>query len=362
MARSLKDDASGQWVRWWTGNEWFAVADGWVRERLAAAGVVVSGDPVPYKIRFWAAVWCYPTDHGLFWFKENNPGQAFEAKLVEAMAHALPQHVVAPLAIDAPRGWMLTADQGETLDSQVPDALPLWRRLAIEYAGLQRDTVPVGDKLLASGLSSVSPCEAADRMHTIADFFADLPSDHPLRPSPATLTGLRQAGDALIGYDRRLSGAIPPALDQNDLHANNVFKPDPNGPFRFFDFGDAVWGHPFATLTSVRDAWEDPRLDDVVTAYLETWSDLAPLDVLRKELEVAEPLHAVHRMVSWHRLLMHADETESAAWVENVEYWLGEVVRLFGSHGSASAWSPHGPPPIAAGIDTVRRSGRTKGS
>ena len=80
--RSLMPDAEGQWVRRWTGDDWFAEADGWVRAQLAAAGTAVSGAPVPYKIRFWAAVWCYPTDHGLFWFKENNPGQAFEAALV----------------------------------------------------------------------------------------------------------------------------------------------------------------------------------------------------------------------------------------------------------------------------------------
>jgi hypothetical protein len=104
----LLADAEGQWVRRWTGGDWFAEADGWVRERLASAGAAVTGEPVPYKIRFWAAVWCYPTDRGLFWFKENNPGQAFEAALVGAMAEALPQHVVAPLAIDRARGWLLT--------------------------------------------------------------------------------------------------------------------------------------------------------------------------------------------------------------------------------------------------------------
>jgi len=84
-------------------------------------------------------------------------------------------------------------------------------------------------------------------------------------------------------------------------------------------------------MGSVRGAVDDPRLDDVVTAYLENWTDLAPLDVLRKELEIAEPLHAVHRIVSWHRLLQHADEIECAAWVEHVQYWLGDLVLAYGS-------------------------------
>ncbi|TCM37503.1 hypothetical protein [Kribbella sp. VKM Ac-2568] len=348
--QSLKDDAGGQWVRRWTGDDWFAAADAWVRGRLTDAGIVVTGVPVPYKIRFWAAVWCYSTDHGLFWFKENNPGQSFEAALVAAMAQALPQHVVAPLAIEPGYGWMLTADQGPTLDDQVPDAdrLPLWRRLVTEYAGLQRATIGVEERLLASGLTSLAPSRLADAVHGVADWFDALGNDHPLRLDRATMGGVRQAGDTLAGWGARLTGAVPMALDQNDLHVHNVFSAHPTAPFRFFDFADAVWGHPFATVASVRaaladpddsDTWpeDDPRLDQLTDAYLGEWSDLAPLDVLRTELAVAGPLHAVHRMVSWHRLLVHADELEAAAWAESPRYWLDEVIRLFAAHGSVSA-------------------------
>jgi hypothetical protein len=78
-------------------------------------------------------------------------------------------------------------------------------------------------------------------------------------------------------------------------------------------------------LASVREDVDD----SVVTAYLEEWSDLAPIDVLRKELEIAEPLHTVHRIVSWHRLLRYADEIECAAWAEHAEHWLNELVRTY---------------------------------
>jgi hypothetical protein len=318
--RSLKADAEGHWVRRWTGDDWFAGADAWVRERLEAAGVV-AGKPTPYKIRFWAAVWCYPTDHGLFWFKENNPGQAFEAALVETMAMALPQHVVTPLAVDRERGWLLTADQGPVLADQGGFD---WRRLVLEYAELQRDTVEVEDALLASGLTSLEPSRLPEAVSAVADWFEALAADHPLRPSPETLSGVRRAVDAAADVEKLLPGVVPMALDQNDLHARNVFRPDPAGPFRFFDFGDAVWGHPFTTLASVREDVDE----QVVTAYLDRWSDLAPLDVLRRELELAERLQPVHRMVSWHRLLVHADEIECAAWIENVQYWLAELARI----------------------------------
>lgn len=202
--------------------------------------------------------------------------------------------------------------------------------------------------MLATGLTSLAPSGLADAVHGVADWFDALGNDHPLRLDRATMGGLRQAGDTLAGWGARLTGAVPMALDQNDLHVYNVFGAHPTAPFRFFDFADAVWGHPFATVASVRaalvdpddsDTWpeDDPRLDQLTDAYLEEWSDLAPLDVLRTELAVAGPLHAVHRTVSWHRLLVHADELEAAAWAESPRYWLDEVIRLFAAHGSASA-------------------------
>ncbi|WP_433007115.1 hypothetical protein [Kribbella sp. CA-294648] len=357
--RSLMKDAEGHWVRRWTGAEWFEPADAWVRSQLAATGIAVTGDPVPYKIRFWAAVWCYPTDHGLYWFKENNPGQSFEAALVQAMARELPQHVIPPHAIEPTRGWLLTADQGATLGDQPTQVEPLvlWRRLVIEYAGLQRDTIPAEQALLASGLTAIGPDRLGDTVHGIADWFAQLDSDHPLamgakagdHPGEAndtpkatgdTIGELHRAADNLASWGSRFSGAIPLALDQNDLHAYNVFAAGTTAPFRFFDFGDALWAHPFVTLSCVRgalvdpddpDSWaaDDPRLAEITDAYLGQWTDLAPLDVLRTELQAALPLHVVHRLVSWHRLLVHADETEAAAWAFPPRHWVAEVIRLF---------------------------------
>jgi hypothetical protein len=345
--RSLYKDAEGHWVRRWTGADWFAAADTWVRSQLAAAGIAVTGEPVPYKIRFWAAVWCYPTDQGLYWFKENNPGQSFEAALVDAMARELPQHVIAPLAIEAVRGWMLTADQGETLGDQPTevDPLVLWRRLVVEYAGLQRDTIPAEQSLLASGLTPIGPDQLGSTVHEIADWFGRFDDGHPLAIG-GKVDDLHRAADNLAGWGARFSGAIPKALDQNDLHAHNVFAAGPNAPFRFFDFGDSLWGHPFVTLACVRDAlvdpddpnsWaeDDPRLAEITDAYLQQWTDLAPLDVLRAELQAALPLHVVHRLISWHRLLVHADEKEAAAWAFLPHHWVAEVIRLFADDPNA---------------------------
>ena len=53
---------------------------------------------------FWSTQLTVPTDRGLFWFKENNPDQAFEAGLVAELADIVPDRVVIPLATrSAPR-------------------------------------------------------------------------------------------------------------------------------------------------------------------------------------------------------------------------------------------------------------------
>ena len=96
---------------------------------------------------------------------------------------------------------------------------------------------------------------------------------------------------------------------------------------RLTSAGIAVAGEP--VLVPGTWAEDDPRLDELTDVYLRQWTDLAPLDVLRTELEAAAPLHAVHRLVTWHRLLQYADNLEAATWEEWPRYWLSEVVRLF---------------------------------
>lgn len=216
VPRSLADDRGGAWVRHWQHPQWRADVDRWVHRSLAEHQLHPTGPAVTYKIRFWSVVRCYPTDAGLCWFKENNPGQAFEATLVARL-------------------------------------------------------------------------------------------------------------DALAG---ELNPAIPVSLDHNDLHAHNVFG-GIGDTLRFFDFGDSVWGHPFSTMRSfalsLAGTADLPEVTELVEAYLSAWSDLADPEVLRREYRLAAALLPVTRVVSWYRLLDHADVTETAAWVASPRYWLGEV-------------------------------------
>lgn len=300
-----------------------ADVDRWVLEALAYAGISSVGSAVTYKIRFWSVVRCYPTEAGLFWFKENNPGQAFEAGLVAALAE-------------------LTPDQGSTLgDSPGIRNQATRLRLVHDLAALQRAAVEHAASILAVGVTDARPSLAGRVIRDRAARLAALPTGHPLRPARDLVDRLGRAADRLDELAGRLSPAIPASLDHNDLHAFNVSGDATSGqeggtPLRFFDFGDAVWGHPFATLRSLvislpwtADLAEDcPATDELIEAYLSAWTDLADLDTLRTEYRLTAALQPVVRMVSWYRLLDHADLTEITAWIESPTHWLHQVAAL----------------------------------
>lgn len=110
----------------------------------------------------------------------------------------------------------------------------------------------------------------------------------------------------------------PASLDHNDLHAENVLVGSPGGTARFYDWGDAVVAHPFASMLvalgfmqhQVLDcAIDDPRLLRLRDAYLEPFTGLAPRAELVETLELACRVGMTARSLIWHRALT-ADPAE----------------------------------------------------
>ncbi|MGH3446308.1 MAG: hypothetical protein ACRDQA_01515 [Nocardioidaceae bacterium] len=324
-------------ITMWSGRAWRNDAEDWVRTTLDAQGINVTGPIEQPRVRPWSTQLTVPTDQGLVWFKENNPGQRAEAAIVQVLATVVPDHVVVPLAVEPERGWLLTPDHGATLRSLESTDEGLWTRVLTEYADLQRRLVPHEGELVAAGLERLTPqmCPAyvAEQVQT----WERLPAQDPLHLDStaaaelrASLPRLRQAADELAG------GPVPMSLDHNDLHHNNAFAPtqDETGlPLRFFDFGDAVWAHPFSslrvTLNVVTKEWHaaatDPRVRRLTDSYLEVWSDLADLTDLRRLLDLALEFAPIHRAESWRRLLAYADEATLAEFGSAPLTWLWQI-------------------------------------
>lgn len=322
MARPLGPDAEGQWVRRWMSSGWARAVDGWVGRRLGECGREVVGEGVTYRARFWAVTRCYPTADGLVWFKENNPGHRFEAGLVEAMAGIAPEDVLVPIAVDRGRGWLLAEDAGATL-SHADVADQRTRRVVVR--ALARLQCALLGRLGAGaydGMVELRPCAAGDRVRETAQAWAALPPGHPLRLQDDVLQRAERTAELLDRRTAALSGAVPLDVELNDIYPANIFADRSTGTLRprFFDFGNAIWGHPFVSLHGFLAAVVDwtgapvPPADraELIDAYLKVWTAHLDADpqVLRDDLDVTEALLGVHQLASWQRLIPHADPTE----------------------------------------------------
>ena len=258
-ARPLGPDAEGQWVRRWMSPEWTQTVDAWVSCRLAELDRRIIDQPVTYRARFWSVVRCYPSAEGLVWFKETNPGHRFEAGLTAAMARVRPDGVAVPIAVDRDRSWMLTDDQGPTLTHPDVADQPTRRMVVRELARLQCTLLGHLKAVEHPGLIVLAPSAAGGRVRAIAREWAASPPDHPLRAEPAVLERAERAADVLDRCTESLSDAVPLDLEFNDIYAANIFADRSTGALqlRFFDFGNAIWGHPFVSLHGFLDSVEE---------------------------------------------------------------------------------------------------------
>src|SRR5215212_10787718 len=103
----------------WRSAAWREQATGWIDRRLSEAALERTGPVEQVRVRPWATVLSAPTTGGVVWMKAAGPATAFEASLYELLADEVRQQVLVPIAVDAPRGWMLLPDGGPSLGERL---------------------------------------------------------------------------------------------------------------------------------------------------------------------------------------------------------------------------------------------------
>lgn len=247
-----------------------------------------------------------PTTGGPVWLKAPGPGTVFEVALYELLGKVAPQRIPAPLAVDLDRGWLLLPDGGPTLgdlDGRV-DLVDGLVTVLPQYGQLQRDLASHTEELLSFGVADMRPAIMPVR------FDEAVAAVEARRPVPA-VRGMRAT--YVEWCDRLGASPVAASIDHNDLHPWNIFHSgDHSGDHaRFYDWGDAVVAHPFASmlvsLAVVRTQLGVGADDTAVTrprdAYLEVWSDLAPRAELVAEQELACWVGKVARALTWDRAL-----------------------------------------------------------
>lgn len=95
----------------WEYPGWFDAAAHWIQFQLDALQKQVTGSVEQYRVGWNASCLLrVPTSEGQIYFKASYARPPLEAALTAALAKQWPQWVIAPLAVDTGRNWMLNED------------------------------------------------------------------------------------------------------------------------------------------------------------------------------------------------------------------------------------------------------------
>jgi aminoglycoside phosphotransferase (APT) family kinase protein len=292
----------------WSSPEWPREATEWLDARLDESGIARTGEVELFHSRPWATVLRAPTSQGDVWLKASGPETAFEAGLYRVLAEVVADSVPRPIAIDAERGWLLLEDGGPTLASAA-QATPGLERAVAAYARLQRRIAPRARELLAIGVpdmrAEAMPARFDEALAAVSGYVEKAGS-----AAEETYARLEDLRPTYASWCERLAETPGTAsVDHNDLHPENILIGE-GGAVRFYDWGDAVVAHPFASmmlpLGYAQEHLGDATVTRVRDAYLSEFDDLAPHDELVATLERARTVAKVARALTWKRALAAA--------------------------------------------------------
>ena len=300
----------------WSTPEWRASAVEWLDSRLAEARIRRTGEVEQPRIRAWATVLRVPSDAGLLWLKASSYETGFEPALYELLVETATDQVLHPIASDTARDWVLLPDGGPSLGRTLGDGdpCPVLESVLPAYGRLQLALAGRVDDLLDLGLDDMRPERAGERFD-----------------EAAAAVGRAVTQEDVAAYDRTLAmrprflewaaelalSPVPPSLDHNDLHSDNVLVPagQPGAAPRFYDWGDSVVAHPFATMlhglgwvaAHLGTDQDDARILRLRDAYLGAFADYGTPRELARTLELACRVAMVARTLTWARAIAMGD-------------------------------------------------------
>ncbi len=315
----------------------------WVDERLRERGIERTGELELVRERPWATIMRCPTTSGVVWLKAAGEATAFEAPLYELLAEAVPDRILVPLGVDAERGWILLPDGGPSLGVELegPEMLEALVEVVPQYARMQRELAPHADRTLAEGVPDMRPAIMPTRFEEALEAASGHVQRRGAGSERATLQRVAELRDAVAAWSERLAALPGPAsIDHNDLHPWNILAGEAGGfeRARFYDWGDSVVAHPFASMllplgfverTLLASSADRQPVRRVRDAYLEAFADLGSHDELVDTLELACRLGKIARTLTWERAYRAArpdqiDERWLSASFETLASLLGD--------------------------------------
>ena len=286
----------------WTDPAWITSAHEWINEQLKLRGTSVVGEIEQRHVRPWSTVMRVATDQGgTCWFKANIPRLAYEARVVQLIAREKPLAGPEVIAIDAARGWMLTADGGTRLRELVNEEqrFDRWLDVLPVYAQLQLDMAPFADELISLGVPDRRLALLPDQYEQLLGRDLGLGADEMSRLR-ALQAWVREACAELA------EKPIPETIQHDDLHDGQVFIRDER--YLIADWNDACISHPFLSMSVTLEGQLQWGFDDVEgsvdilpfrDAYLEPFTSLMPRDELNDAMSQALRLGWICRALTY---------------------------------------------------------------
>lgn len=298
----------------WSSTEWQRSAVGWLDEQLRLVGAKRTGPAEHPHIRPWATAIRATTSTGVVWLKATGPGTSFEVRLYPVLARLVPQHVLAPIAVDFDRGWIVLPDGGPSLGERLTGA-DLGEAMVSalrQYAQLQVELAGHAQEILATGVPDMRPAAMPEHFEQVMEI-GSKEADRSGRADDSgklqLVGGLRRS---VVEWCAELADShLRPSLDHNDLHPWNILG---TGRALFYDWGDSVLAHPFAAMLVplgvvpglLHVPIDDPQFGRVKDAYLEVFGHLARGEDLARTLQIACRVAKIARVLTWERALLAA--------------------------------------------------------
>ncbi|MBI1295095.1 phosphotransferase [bacterium] len=313
----------------WARTGWYVSMREWVDAQLTALGHA----PIQRIeiVRTWAlscVLRVITTASELFYFKATAAIPLFgnEGLVTTELARHFPEMVERPLAVDAPRRWMLMSPFAGDADfsaTPISDVVALDRRLNLmrAYADLQVKSSRLANALLTAGLLDRRLQWTSDQIDLI---FAD---EEFLNLNDDELARLRALAPMLKERCHRIADFdVPAALVHGDLHTGNVaFRAD---GLTLFDWTDACIAHPFVDMLDIFWEKDEAIRHQLLNVYLAAWTVFAPTDSLHELWQQIQPVLALHHLISYHSIAHHIEPTQRQDLAEMVTYFARKILEM----------------------------------
>lgn len=319
----------------WESAGWHDAACGWLETQIAALGRVVHKPIIQQRAWGLSCTMKVGTDLGDVYFKAVPPFMAHEGRAMQAVAERCPQLLPPPLAVDSERGWLLMSDYGSAMLHECAD-ISRWEGALRVFSAAQVEQAESIEYWLSLNIPDRRLGRMVEMIDPLIGSCAKMLSGGSNGLSESEVSALLSLSMPLKMMCARLAQfGVPNTLVHGDLGGNILMGED---SYTFFDWTDVCVSHPFFEMATISGAYFDgsalkdsPEVDARLRdAYLQPWTELAPMDRLVEAFETSKPLGALHQAMTYMWILTNISPDARPELEGGLLHWVRNLLRLCG--------------------------------